>query len=90
MLQIATNDSNINSTKKEFIVSFTAIGIAFKAIASSKVLNILPIVGNKSLAGECCYPPPTPKQEKPIQQFENSIQIILVRIKCLYVTILIY
>eukprot|EP00105_Crassostrea_gigas_P046261 XP_019930409.1 PREDICTED: protein mesh [Crassostrea gigas] len=51
VLQIASNDSNINSTKKEFIVSFTEIGIAFKAIASSKVLNILPIVGNKSLAG---------------------------------------
>lgn len=79
MLQIATNDSNINSTKKEFIVSFTEIGIAFKAIVSSKVLNILPIVGNKSLAGECCYPNsnPPPQKKTTIQQFENSIQIIL-------------
>lgn len=78
MLQIASNDSNINSTKKEFIVSFTEIGIAFKAIASSKVLNILPIVGNKSLAGQCCYPPPPPKKkERIIQQFANTTQIVL-------------
>ncbi|XP_048768421.2 protein mesh-like [Ostrea edulis] len=40
-----------NLTKREFIVSFTIIGIAFKAIASSNVLNILPVVGNNSLAG---------------------------------------
>lgn len=39
-------------SKREFIVSFTEIGIAFKAEASPTVLNILPVVGNKSLAGE--------------------------------------
>ncbi|XP_048768432.2 protein mesh-like [Ostrea edulis] len=42
---------NTDVNKKEFIVSFTAIGIAFKAVASLNVLNILPVIGNHSLAG---------------------------------------
>ena len=50
-MQTLVNQSNINTTRKEFIVSFTEIGIAFKVIASAKVLNILPVVGNTSLAG---------------------------------------
>nr|XP_022323644.1 protein mesh-like [Crassostrea virginica] len=51
VMQTLANQSNINTTRKEFIVSFTEIGIAFKVIASAKVLNILPVVGNTSLAG---------------------------------------
>nr|XP_022323654.1 protein mesh-like [Crassostrea virginica] len=47
VMQFTTNQPS----KREFIVSFTEIGIAFKAEASPTVLNILPVVGNKSLAG---------------------------------------
>nr|XP_022323656.1 protein mesh-like [Crassostrea virginica] len=48
VMQITTNQPS----KKEIIVSFTEIGIAFKIEASPTVLNILPVVGNKSLAGQ--------------------------------------
>ena len=51
VMELETNQSSINTRRKELIVSFTVIGIAFKVIASDKVLNILPVVGNKSLAG---------------------------------------
>ena len=51
VMELETNQSSINTRRKELIVSFTEIGIAFKVIASDKVLNILPVVGNKSLAG---------------------------------------
>ena len=47
VMQTSANQSN----RKEFIVSFTEIGVAFRVIASAKVLNILPVVGNTSLAG---------------------------------------
>ena len=48
---MTSNQPNLNTTKKEFIVSFTEIGIAFRAIASPAVLSILPVVGNKTLDG---------------------------------------
>uniref|UniRef100_K1QQQ6 Sushi, nidogen and EGF-like domain-containing protein 1 n=1 Tax=Magallana gigas TaxID=29159 RepID=K1QQQ6_MAGGI len=51
VVQMTSNQPNLNTTKKEFIVSFTEIGIAFRAIASPAVLSILPVVGNKTLAG---------------------------------------
>ena len=47
VMQITTNQPS----KREIIVSFTEIGIAFRTEASPTVLNILPVVGNKSLAG---------------------------------------
>nr|XP_022323669.1 protein mesh-like isoform X1 [Crassostrea virginica] len=47
VMQFTTNQSS----KREFVVSFTEIGIAFRVEASPTVLNILPLVGNKSLAG---------------------------------------
>ncbi|XP_062594961.1 LOW QUALITY PROTEIN: sushi domain-containing protein 2-like, partial [Saccostrea cucullata] len=51
VMKLETNSTNSNLTKKELIVSFTTMGIAFKAVASSSVLNVLPVVGNTSLAG---------------------------------------
>jgi hypothetical protein len=52
LLGVSVVQVSSNLTKREFIVSFTAIGIAFKATASSNVLNILPLVGNNSLIGK--------------------------------------
>lgn len=51
IVQMTPSQPHLNTTKREFIVSFTEIGIAFRAIASPVVLSILPVVGNKSLAG---------------------------------------
>ncbi|XP_062601517.1 protein mesh-like [Saccostrea cucullata] len=51
VLQFTTNSISVNGTNKEFIIAFTSFGISFKAIASSNMLNILPVIGNSSLFG---------------------------------------
>ncbi|XP_061188743.1 mucin-4-like [Saccostrea echinata] len=49
--QFTTNSTSVNTTNREFIIAFASFGISFKAIASSSMLNILPVIGNSSLFG---------------------------------------
>lgn len=51
VLQITPDNNDPDATKKSHLISFTTIGITFQTTASSNVLNIMPVVGNSSLAG---------------------------------------
>lgn len=52
VLQITPDNNDPGATKKSHLISFTTIGITFQTTASSNVLNIMPVVGNSSLAGK--------------------------------------
>lgn len=52
VLQIPPDINDSGETKKSHLISFTTIGIAFQTTASPNVLNIIPVVGNTSLAGK--------------------------------------
>uniref|UniRef100_K1QEJ8 Uncharacterized protein n=1 Tax=Magallana gigas TaxID=29159 RepID=K1QEJ8_MAGGI len=52
VLQITPDIDDSGATKKSHLISFTTIGISFQTTASSNVLNIIPVVGNRRITEE--------------------------------------